>query len=306
MVQFWTLEAIILQHTCLERMYVLFNNRSDLDDAILGVNDYSSGRYCCSRRVLIARRWKQFFDHIIHPSRIDCRRVSRRNLPWGQPFTLLWTRHRGGVLNAGRLLLRKTLPSRSSQNVHQRKYLCEGIHVQSSILYLLEGQNSGCQMSGIVIHIYKERLLIHMVCTIIYYNRVSIPLKRFRIQVVRRWIGLHLRNTRNIVLNFSDLVDCYWVARDWFNRHRLCECSCCFVTFTYIKKSPHSWVYNQHWMCQIVSRASKEQLCRRSLLGLLYFYQFSCHLLSGRRSTVGDCRWEQTCFDSLSQFRFNL
>ena len=47
--------------------------------------------------------------------------------------------------------------SKSSQNIHQRKYLCEGIHVQSSILYLSEGQNSGCQMSGSVIHIYKER-----------------------------------------------------------------------------------------------------------------------------------------------------
>ena len=59
-----------------------------------------------------------------------------------------------------RLLLRKTLPSKSSQNIRQRKNLCEGIHVQSSILYLLEGQNSGCQMSGSFIHIYKERLLI--------------------------------------------------------------------------------------------------------------------------------------------------
>ena len=48
------------------------------------------------------------------------------------------------------LLLRKTLPSRSSQNIHQRKYLCEVIHAQSSILYLSEGQNSGCQMSGSV------------------------------------------------------------------------------------------------------------------------------------------------------------
>ena len=35
---------------------VLFNNRSDLEDAILDENDNSSGRYCCSRRVLIARR----------------------------------------------------------------------------------------------------------------------------------------------------------------------------------------------------------------------------------------------------------
>ena len=34
-------------------------------------------------------------------------------------------------------------------------------HSQSSILYLSEGQNSGCQMSGSVIHIYKERLLIY-------------------------------------------------------------------------------------------------------------------------------------------------
>ena len=38
------------------RKNVLFNNRSDLDDAILDENDNSSGRYCCSRRVLIARR----------------------------------------------------------------------------------------------------------------------------------------------------------------------------------------------------------------------------------------------------------
>ena len=38
------------------RKNVLFNNRSDLDDAILDENDNSSGRYCCSRWVLIARR----------------------------------------------------------------------------------------------------------------------------------------------------------------------------------------------------------------------------------------------------------
>ena len=138
---------------------VLFNNRSDLEDAILDENDNSSGRYCCSRRVLIARRWKQFFDHNIHLSRIDWRRVSRRNLPWGRPFTLPWTRHRGGVLNAG-----NTTSSENSSVEVQSKHSPEEIpvwgHAQSSILYLSEGQNSGCQMSGSVIHIYKERLLI--------------------------------------------------------------------------------------------------------------------------------------------------
>ena len=35
---------------------VLFYNRSDLHDAILNENDNSSGRYCCSHWVLIARR----------------------------------------------------------------------------------------------------------------------------------------------------------------------------------------------------------------------------------------------------------
>ena len=35
---------------------VLLNNRSNLDDAILDDNDNSSGRYCCSCRVLTARR----------------------------------------------------------------------------------------------------------------------------------------------------------------------------------------------------------------------------------------------------------
>ena len=38
------------------RKNVVFNNRSDLDDAILDENDNSSGRYCCSCQVLIARR----------------------------------------------------------------------------------------------------------------------------------------------------------------------------------------------------------------------------------------------------------
>ena len=146
------------------RKNVLFNNRSDLDDAILDENDNSSGRYCCSRWVQ-QPGVESNFDHIILSSRIDCCRVSRRNLPWGRPFTLPWTRHRGGVLNAGILLLRKTLPLRSSQNIHQRKYLCEVIHAQSSILYLSEGQNSGCQMSGSVIHIYKERFSIQWFCT---------------------------------------------------------------------------------------------------------------------------------------------
>ena len=45
---------------------------------------------------------KAIFDHIIHPSRIDCRRVSRRNLPWRRPFSLPWTLHRAEVLNAGK------------------------------------------------------------------------------------------------------------------------------------------------------------------------------------------------------------
>ena len=51
----WTLEAIIFA-AYMFRKNVLINNRSDLDDAILDENDNSSGRYCCSRRVLIARR----------------------------------------------------------------------------------------------------------------------------------------------------------------------------------------------------------------------------------------------------------
>ena len=38
------------------RKNVFFNNRGDLDGAILDENDNSSGHYCCSRRVLIARR----------------------------------------------------------------------------------------------------------------------------------------------------------------------------------------------------------------------------------------------------------
>ena len=40
----------------ISRKNVLLNNRRDLDDAILDENDNSSGRYCCSRRVLTARR----------------------------------------------------------------------------------------------------------------------------------------------------------------------------------------------------------------------------------------------------------
>ena len=65
----------------------------------------------------------------------------------------------------GSLLLRKTLPSRSTQNIHQGKYLCEVIHVQSSILYLSEGQNSGCQMSGSVISYLQGEAFDSMVST---------------------------------------------------------------------------------------------------------------------------------------------
>ena len=80
------------------RKNVLFNNRSDMEDAILDEKDNLSGPYCCSRRVLIVRR---------------------RNLPWGQPFTLSWTRHRGGVLNAG-----KTISSENTSVEVQSKHPC--------------------------------------------------------------------------------------------------------------------------------------------------------------------------------------
>ena len=59
-----------------------------------------------------------------------------------------------------RLPLRKTLPSRSSQNIQWRKYLHDVIQAQSSILYFPKGLDLGCQMTGSVIHIYKKRLLI--------------------------------------------------------------------------------------------------------------------------------------------------
>ena len=72
-----------------------------------------------SRQVLIARRWKQFCDHIVHPSRIDSPRVRRRNLPWGQLFMLPWTRHRGGVLNAG-----KTISSENTSVEVHSKHPC--------------------------------------------------------------------------------------------------------------------------------------------------------------------------------------
>ena len=43
------------------------------------------------------------------------------------------------------------------------KYLCDVIHAQSSILYLSEGQNSGCQMSGSVIHYLQGEAFDSMV-----------------------------------------------------------------------------------------------------------------------------------------------
>ena len=66
------------------------------------------------------------FDHIVHSSRIDCWRVSRRNLPWGRPFTLPWTQHRGGVLNAG-----NTTSSENSSVEVQSKHSPEEIPVWS-------------------------------------------------------------------------------------------------------------------------------------------------------------------------------
>ena len=82
-----------------------------------------------------------------------------------------------------RLSLWKTLPSRSSQNISGGKYLHDVIQGQSSFLYLPKGLDSGCQMTGSIIHIYKERLLIQCFFgqEIKKYNPVSIPLKRFRI-----------------------------------------------------------------------------------------------------------------------------
>ena len=73
-----------------------------MDDAIFGREmTIRLSLMLFTRRVLIARRWKQFY-HSVHPGRIDCRLYSRRNLPWGQPLKLPWTLHRGGVLNAGK------------------------------------------------------------------------------------------------------------------------------------------------------------------------------------------------------------
>ena len=42
----WTLEAIIFA-AYMFRKNVLFNNRSDMEDAILDEKDNSSGHYCC-------------------------------------------------------------------------------------------------------------------------------------------------------------------------------------------------------------------------------------------------------------------
>ena len=107
------------------RKNVLFNNRSDLDGAILDENDNSSGRYCCSRRVLIARRWKQFY-HSMHPSRIDCRCYRRRNLPWGQPLSY----HGHGTVEEF-WMQEKTTSSENSSVEVQSKHSPEEIPVWS-------------------------------------------------------------------------------------------------------------------------------------------------------------------------------
>ena len=125
----------------ISRKNVRLNNRSDLGDAMLDENENSSGRYCCSRLGSYSQALKAIFYHNIHPSRIDCRRFSRRNLPWGQPFTLPWTLHRGEVLNAGK--------TTSSEN--------------SSVRGPVETFSGG-----------------NTCITSFKYNRVSIPPKRFR------------------------------------------------------------------------------------------------------------------------------
>ena len=96
----WTLEAIILQHTSIERMY------SSITEVIWTTPSWKR----MTIRVAVIAVHVGFYQpgvesnfyHNVHSSRIDCRRFSRRNLRWGQPFTLPWTLHRGEVLNAGK------------------------------------------------------------------------------------------------------------------------------------------------------------------------------------------------------------
>ena len=97
----WTLEAIILQHTYLGRMYSLKNRNQLWTTPSWTTMTIRLSQMLFTRRVLIARRWQHFY-HNIHLSRIDCRITRRRNLPWGQPLRLPWTLHRGRVLNAGK------------------------------------------------------------------------------------------------------------------------------------------------------------------------------------------------------------
>ena len=100
-----------------------------------------------TRRVLIARRWQQFY-HNMHSSRIDCRLTRRRNLLWGQPLLLLWTLHLGGVLNARKTAFSGKLFRRGPVKTFRGgKYLYDVIQAQLSFLYLPKGLESVCQVT---------------------------------------------------------------------------------------------------------------------------------------------------------------
>ena len=86
-------EAIILQHTYLERIYSL-KNKKQLWTTPSGTNAvHTSGSNSQALPVVLSQYTSQ-------PNRMSTHQ--KKESPLGLPLLLLWTLHRGGVLNAGK------------------------------------------------------------------------------------------------------------------------------------------------------------------------------------------------------------
>ena len=133
-------------------------------------------------------------------------------------------------------------------------------------------------------------------------------------------IMIHLI-TRNLFLILL-LLDCYWVARDWFNRHSFCECSFVWSHLHSLGEQPALKCgfyvgFQGVWSLWCF----KEQLYRKKFClhfltyitfldsslvtaGLQEEHDLSDTLQTG--SLVGDCKREEACIFSLLQFRSYL
>ena len=158
----WTLEAIIVQHTYLERMYSL-KNKGSYGRRHLGQQlEFTSrlSQMLFARWVQIARHLQYFLSQ--YTSQLNrLSTLQKKESPLGAAITVTVDIAPWRSFECSKdCLFGKHFHQGPVKTFSGGKYLHDIIQGQSSFLYLPKGLVSGCQMTGSVIHIYKERLLI--------------------------------------------------------------------------------------------------------------------------------------------------